>query len=221
MPEKNECPICRGTLWVPLKEGLVKRCDCQKRRIAQERIRVILEDWPEYQQAALETYQPLQGSPEQKNAFLRIKENPRGSLLLTGLYSRGKTHLMIAQYRHLALSGEKCELRSARGLIEELRKTDAPPDSGKEFISPVLQLVNLAPAGHLFIDDIDKAPARSGFRLEMLFDLFDTIKRRQLGLTVTSNLPLVSKQPGKPDLRAVLGEPVASRLYRICEEIQL
>lgn len=69
-------------------------------------------------------------------------------------------------------------------------------------------------------DELAKAPARSGFRMEMLFDLFDTIKRRQLGLTVTSNLPLISKD-GKPDLLGVMGESVVSRLYRICTEIQI
>jgi hypothetical protein len=81
-------------------------------------------------------------------------------------------------------------------------------------------MANLSQSGHLFIDDIDKAPARTGFRVEMLFDLFDTIKRRQLGLTVTSNLPLISKDK-KPDLRSVLSEPVVSRLYQICTEVVL
>jgi DNA replication protein DnaC len=219
---KNECQVCHGTIWVPVDGGPgVRRCDCQKRKIAEERIRVILRDWPEYQKADLETYRPRKDCVCQENAFLKMRENPHGSYLLTGSYSRGKTHLMVAQYRHLALAGEGCLLRTARGLIEELRKHDTPPENEKEFISPVLQMVNLSDAGHLFIDDIDKAPARSGFRLEMLFDLFDTIKRRQLGLTVTSNLPLISKDARKQDLRAVLSEPVASRLYRICTPIEL
>jgi DNA replication protein DnaC len=76
------------------------------------------------------------------------------------MLSRGKTHLLIAQYPHLAMAGERCILRSARDLLEELRKAEAPPDQhGIVFETPVLQMVNLASAGHLFIDDIEKASA--------------------------------------------------------------
>jgi DNA replication protein DnaC len=198
----------------------VRRCDCSKRKIAEARIRVILEDWPEYISADLDHYVPRKGCVCQENAVREILANPSGSYFVTGLFSRGKTHLMIAQYKHLALAGEKCVLRSARDLSDELRKAEASAEPGKEFVSSVLQLVNLSESGHLFIDDIDKAPARTGFRVEILFDLFDTIKRRQLGLTVTSNLPLIAKD-GKKDLRAVLSDEVVSRLYRICKVIEL
>ena len=67
---------------------------------------------------------------------------------------------------------------------------------------------------YLFVDDIEKAPARSEFRVEMLFDLLDTIKRRQLGITVTSNLRLeefARKLPRGADVR----------VYRLCREIEL
>jgi DNA replication protein DnaC len=185
-----------------------------------ERIRTLLLDWPEYKNARLEDFKPR--SVSQQNAFAAIRENPRGNYLLTGLFSRGKTHLMVAQYRHLAIAGEKCILRSARDLMEELRKAEAPQDQhGNVFESQVLQMVNLAPTGHLFVDDIDKAPARSLFRAEMLFDIFDTIKRRQLGLTITTNLPLKKREKDKKDLRDVLGDEVVSRLYRLCREIEL
>jgi DNA replication protein DnaC len=221
--QKNECPICRGTGWevvqVPNGEA-VKFCECQKLRIAEDRIRVVLQNWPEYKNARLEDFKPR--SVGQQNALTSIRENPRGNYLLTGLFSRGKTHLMVAQYRHLALAGEKCILRSARDLMEELRKAEAPPDPHSNvFESQVLQMVNLAPSGHLFIDDIDKAPARSQFRTEMLFDIFDTIKRRQQGLTITTNLPMMKKEKDKKDLRDVLGDEVVSRLYRLCREIEL
>ncbi len=99
--------------------------------------------------------------------------------------------------------------------MEELRKAEVPADQhGNVFESPVLQMVNLAPAGHLFIDDIEKARARSEFRAEMIFDLLDTIKRRQLGITVTSNLPL-------RDLAPKLGDAATARLHRLCREIEL
>jgi hypothetical protein len=34
-------------------------------------------------------------------------------------------------------------------------------------------------SGHLFVDDIEKAPVRSDFWAEALFDLLDTIKRQK------------------------------------------
>jgi hypothetical protein len=48
----------------------------------------------------------------------------------------------------------------------------------------------------------------------MIFDLLDTIKRRQLGITVTSNLPL-------RNLASKLGEAATARLYRLCHEIEI
>lgn len=196
-----------------MPDGRVTRCDCQKRRIAKERIQVVSRDWPEYGEAKLEDFKPR--NVAQANAAAAVQRDPRGSYFFSGYFSRGKTHLMIAQYRFLVLAGETCILRSARDLMEELRKAEAPVESEKEVIpSLVFQLVNFAPSGHLFIDDIEKAPARSGFREEMIFDLIDTIKRRQLGLTVTSNQPLRG-------LAQKLGDAATARLYRICREIEL
>lgn len=194
------------------EDGRVKRCECQKAKIAEERICVMLQDWPEYSKATLQMQPRNTG---QNNALMAIRENPQGSYFFSGYFSRGKTYLMIAQYRYLALAGEKCILRSARDLMEELRKAEIPATREDDvFESPVLQMVNLAATGHLFIDDIEKAPARTGFREEMIFDLLDTIKRRQLGLTVTSNLPL-------KDLVGKLGDAATARLYRLCKEIVL
>ncbi len=220
---ESECPLCRGATWVPVEAGnglAVRRCECQVRKIAEDRIRVVLRDWPEYKDARLEGFKPR--NVGQSNALMALRDNPRGSYLFTGRFSRGKTHLMVAQYRHLALAGERCLLRSARDLMEELRRAEAPPDKdGNVYESPVMQLVNLAPAGHLFVDDIEKASARSEFRAEMIFDLLDTIKRRQLAITVTSNLPIFTEDKEKKDIRAALGEAAAARLYKLCKEIEL
>ena len=127
---RSDCSLCQGTTWVPMPDGRVKRCECQRRRVAEERIRVILQDWPEYLNARLESYAPRGAA--QVNALTAIRGDPHGSFFFTGKYSHGKTHLMIAQYRHLALAGGRCILRSARDLMEELRKAEAPADSNRE-----------------------------------------------------------------------------------------
>lgn len=194
-------------------------CECARKARAESRLRQLLEDWPKYLHAKLETFKPK--SVGQENAHRAIRENPTASYLICGGYSTGKTHLLVAQYRHVALSGQKCLLRAARDLIDELTKAEVSVPIGQQPPeSQVLQMIKLSPVGHLFIDDIEKAPARTGFRVEMLFDLFDSIDRRMLALSVTSNLPIKS-QTGKPDLRGALSDQVVSRLYRICKVIEL
>lgn len=124
---------------------------------------------------------------------------------------------MICQYRVLAERGIPCVLRTAKDLVDELRKAETPAiEPGQTpFESPVLKLVNLAPGGHLFIDDIEKIGVRSGFRSESIWHMLDTMKRRQIGLTFTSNLPM--NLPGeKMSLRTELTDQVVSRLDVLC-----
>ena len=105
--------------------------------------------------------------------------------------------------------------------MDELRKAEAAaPDGQPPYESPVMKAVDESSAFHLFIDDIDKTAARTGFRLEAMFDLFDTMKRKQLSLSVTSNVPLYVKD-SKRDLRAKLSDPVASRIYALCKAIEI
>jgi DNA replication protein DnaC len=189
----------------------VTRCECGKRRIAEQRIRAVLDDWPEYASASFENPRDL----VQREAIRRIAANPSGSYYISGYYASGKTWLLVAQYRHLALSGARCLLRSSKQLMDELRKAELTPPQGQQpFESPVLQMVNLAASGHLFWDDVEKAAGRSEFRAEAIFDLLDTIKRRQLGVTVTSNLQL-------SDLTRILGDAAVARLDRMCTKITL
>lgn len=125
---------------------------------------------------------------------------------------------MICQYRKMAEQGIPCELRTAKDLVDELRKAETPAiePGTTSFESPILKLVNLSPTGHLFIDDIEKAGVRSGFRSESLWHLFDTMKRRQIGLTFTSNLPM--DLPGKKCLSTELTDQVVSRLDVLCPD---
>jgi DNA replication protein DnaC len=198
-------------------EGRVRECECKKRRIAQGRIREILKNWPEYKDAQLETFKPR--SVRQQNAIRAIRENPTGSYFLGGYYQQGKTHLLVAQYRWMADAGMRCILLSAQELMDDLRKAETPMDGQPPYESPVLRMVDFAGSGHLFIDDIEKAPSRSGFRAEMLFSVLDRIKRRQLGLSVTSNLPLISED--EKDLRQKLTDEVAARIDQICSQIDM
>jgi DNA replication protein DnaC len=222
-PEPYRCEICQDTGWMlaPNDPVRVTYCDCSVKARQQARIRAILQDWKEYREAKLETFKAR--NARQENALRVIKADPHGSYFLTGYYQLGKTRLMVAQYRKLAEAGDKnILLRTAYGLMDELRKAETAPEPGKEeFKSPVLEMVNAAETGHLFVDDVEKAAARSDFRAETLFAFLDTLKRRQIRLTLTSNLPLISRDLSKEDLRAKVTDQAVSRIAQICKLIDL
>jgi DNA replication protein DnaC len=154
-------------------------------------------------------------SPAQADAIERLRTNPGGSYYLHGAYSLGKTHLMVAQYQHLALAGTPCLLRSSRQLADEMRRAEITPSSGEEpYESPVLQMLMKPKHCHLFVDDLEKTPARTDFRAEATFYWLDTLKRHCHGLTVTSNRPL-------QDLTGILGDAAVARIYRIWSVISL
>jgi hypothetical protein len=67
---------------------------------------------------------------------------------------------------------------------------------------------------HLFLDDVEKTPARTDFHAEAAFHWLDTLKRHQHSLTVTSNLPL-------SELTKYLGDAATARIDRLCTQIEL
>jgi DNA replication protein DnaC len=187
-------------------------CECRKRRIAQGRLREVLEEWPEYAEAKLDSLLPR--SPEQADAIERVRSDPGGSYYLHGPYSRGKTHLMVAQYQRLALAGVPCLLRASRQLADEMRRAETAPPPGQEpYDSPVLEMLSRPRHCHLFVDDLEKTPARTDFRAEAVFYWLDTLKRHRHGLTVTSNRPL-------QELTGVLGDAAVARIDRICTQVR-
>lgn len=120
----------------------------------------------------------------QERALEALKQNPQGNLFLWGGYGRGKTHLSAAQYRMLVEAGKPCAWRSMGELLEELRLA-----SIRDETSRVIQSVRYSESFHLFVDDLDKFKSTE-FKHEVLFELFDLIYRRNLGVTVTSNYGL-------------------------------
>jgi DNA replication protein DnaC len=224
-PPVPECAICSDTGWKPSPaEGRVMKCDCRVERETQWRYRELDANWPEYRNAKLETYKSR--NVGQQNAIRVVREKPAGSYFFGGYYQRGKTHLLVAQYRWMLDRKMRCILVSSQDLIKDLQRAEMQVDGEPPYRSPILHMVESADSGHLFIDDIEKAPARTGFRAETLFAVLDRIKRRQLGLSVTSNLPLFYKKKNaddedKEDLRDKLTDQVAARIHQICRIIEV
>lgn len=173
----------------------------------------MLEGWPNYRDARLETMKPR--SEGQAAAIARIRTQPQESYYFHGLYSSGKTHVMIAQYQAVALTGVPCLLRSSRQLADEMRKAEQVPAHGEApYESPVLKMLGSIKHCHLFVDDVEKTPARTDFRAEAAFHWLDLICRHMHGLTLTSNLEL-------PALTTYLGDAAVARIDRICFRIQI
>ncbi len=110
----SECATCGGSGWIRVEGGdspRYRHCECIKARIIHER----LSETPQrFRQATFENYRPR--SPGQGRALSFMRENPEVSYFLWGPYDSGKTHLLHAQYRQMALAGVSCNLRTTDDL---------------------------------------------------------------------------------------------------------
>jgi DNA replication protein DnaC len=183
----------------------VTECTCLKNRIRHGQLFALPS---RFRESSFSNYKPIDSV--QELALDVIQKQPDMSLFLWGDYGRGKTHLAAAQYRSLVEAGECCLWRSMGELLAELRAAEVRDET-----SLVLQRVRYADAVHLFIDDIDKFKATE-FKQEALFDLFDTLWRRQLSFTITSNLNLAALIDSEK-----LHPAVISRIDKMCLAVQV
>ncbi len=134
------------------------------------------------------------------------------SYFLAGPYGKGKTHLATAQYVQLVRLEMPCMFLTMGELLNELRLAELNQDS---YYCQVREKCRYADRFHLFIDDIDKFKP-TDFKAEALFDLIDTIYKRNIMLTITSNYTLT-------ELSAIqsIHPSVIRRIDDICEVIEL
>jgi DNA replication protein DnaC len=133
-----------------------------------------------FREATFENYSPRNQS--QERALSLMREDPEDSYFLFGPYDCGKTHLLHAQYRRLALAGVPCNVRTTVDLLNEIQRMECDQD----FLSPVFAQVRTRSHYHLFWDDADKFKI-TDFRSQALHELIDLIYRNCLNLTITSN----------------------------------
>ena len=193
-PPPPACPDCKDTGW---KDGVeeahgcdpihgVTRCGCQIRKIAAERAKNAIESLDKMFHDA-DLYKFEEKNDWQGRAHAIVVSEPLESYLFTGPNDRGKTYLMAAQFRACMEAGVECHFRTARQLVDELRKHETTDG----YISDVWDKADAHPEYHLFIDDIDKVNfERTGFRQEILFELINKIYARLNGITFTSNMSL-------------------------------
>lgn len=209
-PRNSKCAACGDTGYIQAGNA-VCRCECQKRKIIQAK----LDEIPErYREASFANYVPM--DIKEQTARDRIAGDFTGSFFLYGDYARGKTHLAIAQYVKLVQIERPCLFFSMAELLSELRQAEFKPgESDPDYFCLVRQRVRYADRFHLFVDDIDKFKITE-FKFEVLFDLFDGIWKRKLGLTVTSNYSLTELARGDKVHPAIV-----RRLDDICTALEV
>lgn len=216
-----QCEDCKDTGWRTIQKGgesCAVRCECRRERIDQSRLSTIYNQFGAYAEAKLDKFDPK--TPGQRDAHGIMTANPLGSYYLHGLYGRGKTWLLVSQYRYLAKKGIPCQIRTSKQLVDELKEAEL--SGGKA--SVVMELASTAERFHLFWDDCDKAGMRTDFRQEAVFELVDLIRRRNLGITCTSQFPLfdpAASASNPSDLRWKLSNTIVSRLHAMCRSILL
>ncbi len=205
----SDCSECGDSGWIRIVRDRVTgvaECICRKAKIKQSRLRSIPE---RFRDCSFENYRPKDDLEDR--ALAVMVANPGGSYLLHGRYGHGKTHLAVAQYRVLISAGELCMFLSMSEILLDLRKHGI--DSS--YFSQLLDRVQNAESFHLFIDDMDKFKPTE-FKGEALFDLIDTVYRRKLAITVTTNLGLVGLiEMGRLD------SSIVRRLDDICKAVEL
>jgi DNA replication protein DnaC len=174
-----------------------------RRKIIQQKLSEIPE---RFRESGFANYVPIEA--KQEAALAKLSGDFTRSFYLFGDYARGKTHLATAQYKRLIEIERPCLFLSMGELLAELRKSEM--DS--EYFCLVRQRARYTERFHLFVDDIDKFKATE-FKTEVLFDLFDTIYKRKLGLTITSNCTL-------SDLR-IIHPGIVRRIDDICEPVEV
>lgn len=225
-PTEYRCVVCKDVGWlVAEQDGLScsKRCECRKQAIAKAKLSAIADEFPEFAGAQLHPFTAK--NPGQRDAHAIITSDPLKSYFLHSTYGRGKTFLLVAQFRYLIDKGIPCAIRTSKQLVDELKKAELSQGLDAEpYISPVMDAAANYEKFHLFWDDCEKAAARTDFRQEAIFDLVDTLYRRKLDLTITSNLPIFdpNANDAKPtDLRFKLGNATVRRINDMCRKIQL
>lgn len=199
----SECRLCSGLGYMRVVDG-VRRCECQRQKVVAAKLAQIPK---RFSGAAFESYVPMDQG--QERALERLRSDFTGSYFLFGDYARGKTHLAIAQYRKLVEIERPCLFLGMAELLSELRRAGMDGD----YFCTVRERVRHADPFHLFLDDVDKFKA-TDFKFEALFDLFDTIYKRGLSLTVTSNYSL-------GDLTQSLDPSIVRRIDDVCQAVEV
>lgn len=195
------CPKCFQTAPGLTSQGVCYRCKIDK--IAEIPV-------PEkYKKMTFETYK----TAKQENVkLLTIAKdfltNKKG-LFLSGVCGTGKTHLAVACYISLKLSGKSVKFISVPELLLEIRETfNNNGETERELIERYSEYE------FLFLDDLG-VEKQSHFSSESLYLLLDRRDRQaKEKIFITSNLSL-------QEISERLSDRIASRIAGLCEVVNI
>jgi DNA replication protein DnaC len=167
-----------------------------------------------FAEVTFESYEPRNAT--QLAALETIKTDSSGSYYIYGDYGAGKTHLLVAQYRHFAL---RCSIaRYVRAVeLKNQMIAEVTGEGASEGGFSLVAEVRSHEARRLFLDDLDKLKF-SDFLREQFFALFDALDQEDAAVSVTSNVPL-------EELETLIGgyegRAIGARIERLCRFVEL
>ena len=224
------CPICSGSGWAPAEQmGTVCRCDCWKsKRLARL---IAAANIPErYRECTLIGYGTDSKYPSQKDAknlvegFLRdyplmSDDDIRKSVgfLFLGPCGVGKTHLAVALLRHvIEQTGESGLFYNFNDLLKEIRGSWDPVSQTSELdvLRPVMD------ARVLVLDELGANKPTDWVRDTLYYIINNRYVERRLTV-FTSNYLDKPVKSGDETLTDRIGTPLRSRLYEMCQEVEI
>ncbi len=227
---RTPCPACADTRFVDTEGGKLRRCDCHRVAMRQERFNATRLPG-RYATATLASSTPQAAAMPAfiaLNAYLqqyRPKEENRG-VVLWGEVGRGKTHLLCAVLRELVLRhGIRARFVEFTHLLSDLKLSFDRGEGTADLLEPLSQVEILA------IDELGKG-RNTEWELTVLDDLIT--RRYNAGLPVlatTNYAPAPASGRSVPNLAAVdatrpslvdrVGERIYSRLRETSHFIEL
>ena len=223
--ESAACPICRDTGWViETRNGkeVAVRCRCRTQRRG-DALLAACRIPPRYAGCTLDSFEAWEpGNPtisealRKTRAFVAGYPEVRRGLLYMGPVGIGKTHLAVSAL------GELVSRHALRGLyvnfLELVQALQMSFDGGsrgrEEIMSPVID------ADVVVLDELG-AGKLTPWVMDLLYHVVNS-RYMKLRLTlVTTNYSDHPKRAGEESLADRVGAPVRSRLFEMCDPIDM
>ena len=222
---KLTCPVCRDTGWVIEKRKgreLAVRCKCRKDRKG-DALLAACRIPPRYAACTLDSFELWEpGNPTISEALRKTRSfvagfpDVRRGLVLMGPVGIGKTHLAVAAMKDLvAQHGIHGLYVNFLELVQALQMSfDGGTRSREEIMSPVIA------ADVVVLDELG-AGKLTPWVMDLLYHVVNS-RYMQLRLTlVTTNFSDHPKRTGEESLADRVGAPVRSRLFEMCDPIDM